>query len=97
MRLQIMYVAAMITSSNDMAYMLAILATAVNMMASSFLMPMELMTLAPPVNWLKYISAAYFTFQSELLHCWAGCMWGCSCLALVLQTWQGCCLPVLLP
>jgi hypothetical protein len=56
----------MITSTQDMAFMLATISiTSLNIITCNFLIPADRMALAPPMNWLRFISAAFYSFTGE--------------------------------
>lgn len=60
--LQVIHLSAMVTSTQDMAFMLAISVTSLNIITCNFLIPADRMVLAPPMNWLRFISAAFYSF-----------------------------------
>lgn len=64
--LQVLYFAAVVTPNQDMAFMLAIGFTAVNILLSNYFIPFELIRF-DWISWLQYFSAMGYTFEGAVL------------------------------
>jgi ABC-type multidrug transport system permease subunit len=64
--LQAVYCCAVLASSQDLAFVLAIAWTCPNMFVTSFMQPLQNYSLGWGMSWMRYISPAGFAWQALL-------------------------------